>query len=126
MLRRPPRSTRTDTLFPYTTLCRSQLRPCRRLRRPARARAPTARGRGAAGAGRRRVFLEQLPPLPARRGRGGGIRRLRGHQPVAHPPGIRPQPQNPPRPAPAGPLARVICPPPPPLPPPPHSHYARD
>src|SRR3546814_15840239 len=25
MLRRPPRSTRTDTLFPYTTLCRSHL-----------------------------------------------------------------------------------------------------
>src|SRR3546814_1025846 len=24
MLRRPPRSTRTDTLFPYTTLCRSR------------------------------------------------------------------------------------------------------
>src|SRR3546814_19403003 len=24
MVRRPPRSTRTDTLFPYTTLCRSQ------------------------------------------------------------------------------------------------------
>src|SRR3546814_12352807 len=24
MIRRPPRSTRTDTLFPYTTLCRSQ------------------------------------------------------------------------------------------------------
>src|SRR3546814_6526580 len=24
MLRRPPRSTRTDTLFPYTTLCRSE------------------------------------------------------------------------------------------------------
>src|SRR3546814_5196529 len=24
MLRRPPRSTRTDTLFPYTTLCRSK------------------------------------------------------------------------------------------------------
>src|SRR3546814_20699951 len=23
MLRRPPRTTRTDTLFPYTTLCRS-------------------------------------------------------------------------------------------------------
>src|SRR3546814_12431444 len=23
MLRRPPRSTRTDTLFPYTTLCRA-------------------------------------------------------------------------------------------------------
>src|SRR3546814_16095459 len=24
MLRQPPRSTRTDTLFPYTTLCRSE------------------------------------------------------------------------------------------------------
>src|SRR3546814_6662311 len=28
MIRRPPRSTRTDTLFPYTTLFRSS-RPCR-------------------------------------------------------------------------------------------------
>src|SRR3546814_13561722 len=27
MLRRPPRSTRTDTLFPYTTLCRSRFSP---------------------------------------------------------------------------------------------------
>src|SRR3546814_9780261 len=27
MIRRPPRATRTDTLFPYTTLCRSY--PCR-------------------------------------------------------------------------------------------------
>src|SRR3546814_12510602 len=26
MIRRPPRSTRTDTLFPYTTLCRSVLK----------------------------------------------------------------------------------------------------
>src|SRR3546814_21160592 len=35
MLRRPPGSTRTDTLFPYTTLCRS---PARRLDgRPSRA-----------------------------------------------------------------------------------------
>src|SRR3546814_20153002 len=29
MIRRPPRSTRTDTLFPYTTLCRSVLLPGR-------------------------------------------------------------------------------------------------
>src|SRR3546814_8211475 len=30
MIRRPPRSTRTDTLFPYTTLFRSRLlAPCR-------------------------------------------------------------------------------------------------
>src|SRR3546814_14576322 len=42
MIRRPPRSTRTDTLFPYTTLFRSDRRrgPLRRLRRlPAGARA---------------------------------------------------------------------------------------
>src|SRR3546814_1371155 len=31
MIRRPPRSTRTDTLFPYTTLFRSH---CRRHHRP--------------------------------------------------------------------------------------------
>src|SRR3546814_1692940 len=31
MIRRPPRSTRTDTLFPYTTLFRSRP-PVRRLR----------------------------------------------------------------------------------------------
>src|SRR3546814_1360783 len=30
MIRRPPRSTRTDTLFPYTTLFRSSLDRCRR------------------------------------------------------------------------------------------------
>src|SRR3546814_13366307 len=30
MIRLPPRSTRTDTLFPYTTLCRSgQVKRCR-------------------------------------------------------------------------------------------------
>src|SRR3546814_5592116 len=29
MLRRPPRSTRTDTLFPYTTLFRSRAHPAR-------------------------------------------------------------------------------------------------
>src|SRR3546814_18816341 len=29
MIRRPPRSTRTDTLFPYTTLFRSPRRLCR-------------------------------------------------------------------------------------------------
>src|SRR3546814_7580100 len=36
MIRRPPRSTRTDTLFPYTTLFRSpgQARRCRRTRVP--------------------------------------------------------------------------------------------
>src|SRR3546814_6343334 len=33
MIRRPPRSTRTDTLFPYTTLFRSPLRSRRRRSR---------------------------------------------------------------------------------------------
>src|SRR3546814_7707480 len=32
MIRRPPRSTRTDTLFPYTTLFRSDRRGVRRRR----------------------------------------------------------------------------------------------
>src|SRR3546814_5688739 len=31
MIRRPPRSTRTDTLFPYTTLFRSERNPLRIL-----------------------------------------------------------------------------------------------
>src|SRR3546814_16395131 len=38
MIRRPPRSTRTDTLFPYTTRCRSP-----RARRRPRARRPRSR-----------------------------------------------------------------------------------
>src|SRR3546814_5639769 len=42
MIRRPPRSTRTDTRFPYTTLFRSELlleiRPVRRERERARPR----------------------------------------------------------------------------------------
>src|SRR3546814_1938970 len=70
MIRRPPRSTRTDTLFPYTTLFRS----------PAQRR----RGRSAACAGRRPHHRQgaeprqpDLDPLPARlaeeaRAGGGG------------------------------------------------------
>src|SRR3546814_20963013 len=77
MIRRPPRSTRTDTLFPYTTLFRSGLlrprrreslgfdslvvlEPVRRLQQPAfrpdeRRRIPVGRGptcAGLQGAGR--------------------------------------------------------------------------
>src|SRR3546814_5725036 len=37
MIRRPPRSTRTDTLFPYTTLFRSCI-PTHRVDRPRRSR----------------------------------------------------------------------------------------
>src|SRR3546814_3153120 len=48
MIRRPPRSTRTDTLFPYTTLFRSRLRPIPpgRASTPARAPAKPAHDRG--------------------------------------------------------------------------------
>src|SRR3546814_4015885 len=42
MIRRPPRSTRTDTLFPYTTLFRSTIPP-RRTARATTSACPTAR-----------------------------------------------------------------------------------
>src|SRR3546814_20631700 len=67
MIRRPPRSTRTDTLFPYTTLFRSDRRD--RRRHP---HSPA----GAAAAGAARGTLRALPAaagLPA----GGGHRRRR-------------------------------------------------
>src|SRR3546814_11934957 len=65
MIRRPPRSTRTDTLFPYTTLFRSARCPARpRTRRAVAAAEPgvgigdwefgaAGRGFGTATAGRR-------------------------------------------------------------------------
>src|SRR3546814_8246192 len=40
MIRRPPRSTRTDTLFPYTTLFRSQHRHAAKVEAAADARSP--------------------------------------------------------------------------------------
>src|SRR3546814_7072298 len=47
MIRRPPRTTRTDTLFPYTTLFRSSRRAYRR-RRPRSHRVPHHRAAGSA------------------------------------------------------------------------------
>src|SRR3546814_4923164 len=54
MIRRPPRSTRTDTLFPYTTLFRSapSAPPIIRRRPPRRRRRPSSRA-------------ASRPPLPA-------------------------------------------------------------
>src|SRR3546814_17343288 len=90
MIRRPPRSTRTDTLFPYTTLFRS-LGAVHRGRAPARCRlsalgvsraAVVAGGRGTTRhlRGIRQPIRERLSPdagLPAARGIarpwGGGI-----------------------------------------------------
>src|SRR3546814_9210856 len=68
MLRRPPRSTRTDTLFPYTTLFRSSdASPCR----PQPRGGDNRRRRGARAAGRRRGQGESGPDgRLARRGHG--------------------------------------------------------
>src|SRR3546814_12732109 len=73
MIRPPPRSTRTDTLFPYTTLFRSAepARPVaghhrRRREPPGVARRPCARGLPRA---RRRAVAVALPVLGRRRGR---------------------------------------------------------
>src|SRR3546814_4380614 len=70
MIRRPPRSTRTDTLFPYTTLFRSRsaMGPSSVLRRPVLSRPIGAWGQ--------RHFLETaVQPL---QGLAGGVE-LRPH-----------------------------------------------
>src|SRR3546814_13641514 len=77
MIRRPPRSTRPDTLFPYTTLFRSS-RPAPAIRR---CQAPP-QGSTTATPPRRRVCSGSLGvgferPAFARR-RGGGRRRRTG------------------------------------------------
>src|SRR3546814_14721390 len=54
MIRRPPRSTRTDTLFPYTTLFRSRLRP---------ASLPQQLSHGNTGAQAAGVVVEEPSPL---------------------------------------------------------------
>src|SRR3546814_2102031 len=95
MIRRPPRSTRTDTLFPYTTLCRSHptprppARPCHgpsRSRRAARAafradRCVCRRPRPATSPGRHRTLPWAAsrrragpPEGPSRRGGPSGAR----------------------------------------------------
>src|SRR3546814_12472940 len=71
MIRRPPRSTRTDTLFPYTTLFRSGPSPltgqefCRRC--PLHAGAGRSRPRGLSGfvAPLARFFAPASPRLSA-------------------------------------------------------------
>src|SRR3546814_1040172 len=59
MRRRPPRSTRTDTLLPYTTLFRS----------PDPGRRGARRAAGAAGAGRARTGRTRAHPARAAPGR---------------------------------------------------------
>src|SRR3546814_1426159 len=72
MIRRPPRSTRTDTLFPYTTLFRSSLAP-----------APRRRGLLVHRARRgQRAHEEVHPPLygDAQAGRRGDVGALRSEE----------------------------------------------
>src|SRR3546814_19618521 len=66
MIRRPPRSTRTDTLFPYTTLFRSFLPPLQvRAVRLASLLASRSGWESAASRG-----LDRPPPQPLPKGRG--------------------------------------------------------
>src|SRR3546814_5306255 len=70
IIRRPPRSTRTDTLLPYTTLFRSdeqELRQCRLSDRAARGAGAQARAHGdrpPASAAHRPRRADRLPRLP--------------------------------------------------------------
>src|SRR3546814_20791154 len=64
MIRRPPRSTRTDTLFPYTTLFRSVDAGAEAARR--------GEQKGEGGSGHRRLFRRvQERPVLIRRARAG-------------------------------------------------------
>src|SRR3546814_4423390 len=58
MIRRPPRSTRTDTLFPYTTLFRSKWLWAARFYK--------TRSLAAQEIGKGRVLVNDLPAKPAR------------------------------------------------------------
>src|SRR3546814_10053407 len=70
MVRRPPRSTRTDTLFPYTTLFRTQKGDDVRRRQPGRS--TLQRCRDAERADRRGVETRH-PPQLARHFDGRGL-----------------------------------------------------
>src|SRR3546814_17002659 len=71
MIRLPPRSTRTDTLFPYTTLFRSpDVRDCRAPFRARRVRFPS-RGPRTPAAG--------APAPRSRRAPGRAVRPLKDH-----------------------------------------------
>src|SRR3546814_5697828 len=77
MIRRPPRSTRTDTLFPYTTLFRSAVRPraCRRRRRRRAARGGAEeRAGGVPGVAARHEDAPRVLGYPGTRGTPRGNR----------------------------------------------------
>src|SRR3546814_3763892 len=75
MIRRPPRSTRTDTLFPYTTLCRSG-----GDRSDARGWHGSIRGGGSGGVAARRCRPPPWCCLHCRRSRGHADRNERSEE----------------------------------------------
>src|SRR3546814_16436313 len=72
MIRRPPRSTRTDTLFPYTTLFRSEDHQRLCDARQSRPCTETARDRLCAGPPRQGDFSEELEAVRGRQHEGLG------------------------------------------------------
>src|SRR3546814_14316489 len=81
MIRRPPRSTRTDTLFPYTTLFRSN-NSCGRIRRAGEARARCQRARRRPEEARGAVvFQENCRLRPGRPGAPAPERRPQSKRP---------------------------------------------
>src|SRR3546814_8701489 len=91
MIRRPPRSTRTDTLFPYTTLFRSEGTEPRGDDGPAARRAPgpgRTGGAGPAATARRGSGVTAIVGRP--RGCGGGRIRAEGWRPSRRAPAPRP------------------------------------
>src|SRR3546814_15965107 len=125
MIRRPPRSTRTDTLFPYTRLFRAaRARRGGSTPRPAKNGGPSSRPHGT------RLSRSRLRPLLETRvgspqghshGRvasspGGSNGPLRSRPPT--PPSRSPLGQSPPQPSPPPPPTPRPAPPPPPPPPP--------
>src|SRR3546814_5815899 len=71
MIRRPPRSTRTDTLFPYTTLFRSPAASPPTGRRQGSRRRPGSISRRSAPKGRRRRRRRRPVRVPEGRNRHG-------------------------------------------------------
>src|SRR3546814_2397534 len=63
MIRRPPRSTRTDTLFPYTTLFRSHASNARVRQKPHHARATANQGAVVDGLRRSEEHTSELQSL---------------------------------------------------------------
>src|SRR3546814_9662954 len=103
MIRRPPRSTRTDTLFPYTTLFRSRRLAARRVRPSGAVVPPRARAKGTASTAMAMAAIGvAVAPRPAsgRTDARGGHRRhprlarAEGIPPAIHEPSLarRPDP----------------------------------